>query len=162
MTAGQANQVLDGFASEGFLQLNLPSGATSMTQATLAVVVTSATPPAAGDTDPANLALLSLAEELKIKGNGVVLAGKLSGSGPGSTIDELINGSTGIQLSSVDDADTETGEVLVAQALSYALAGQKPASYGVDTGLVPSPAPTPSATPSPTPSASPKLHGSGA
>jgi hypothetical protein len=162
MSASQANQVLDGFASQGFLQLNLPSGATSITQATLAVVVTAATPPAAGASDPANLALLSLAQQLKMDSRGVVLAGKLSGSGTGSAIDELINGSTGIQLSSVDDADTETGQVLVAQALSYALSGQKPASYGVDTGSVPSPAPTPSATPSPTPSASSRLHRSGA
>ena len=62
-----------------------------------------------------------------------------SGSGSGSAIDELINGNTGIQVSSVDNADTETGQIIVAQALSYLLAGHKPAAYGVCTGAGPEP-----------------------
>jgi biopolymer transport protein ExbD len=164
LTPQQANEIIDGFAAQGFLQLNLPSGSATLTQATLAVVVIPATPPTAGDTDPTNLALISLAQQLSLDSRGVVLAGTLPGSGAGSAIDELINGSTGIQLSSVDDASTETGQVLVAQALSYLLSGKKPSAYGVDTGSVPNPAPTPSATPSasPSPSASPKSHRSGA
>jgi hypothetical protein len=164
LTPQQANEIVDGFAAQGFLQLNLPSGSATLTQATLAVVVIPATPPTAGDTDPTNLALISLAQQLSLDSRGVVLAGTLPGSGAGSAIDELINGSTGIQLSSVDDASTETGQVLVAQALSYLLSGKKPSAYGVDTGSVPNPAPTPSATPSvsPSPSASPKSHRSGA
>ncbi len=164
LTPQQANEIVDGFAAQGFLQLNLPSGSATLTQATLAVVVIPATPPTAGDTDPTNLALISLAQQLSLVSRGVVLAGTLPGSGAGSAIDELINGSTGIQLSSVDDASTETGQVLVAQALSYLLSGKKPSAYGVDTGSVPNPAPTPSATPSvsPSPSASPKSHRSGA
>jgi hypothetical protein len=168
LTPQQANEIIDGFAAQGFLQLNLPSGSATLTQATLAVVVIPATPPTAGDTDPANLALISLAQQLSLDSRGVVLAGTLPGSGAGSAIDELINGSTGIQLSSVDDASTEVGQVLVAQALSYLLSGKKPSAYGVDTGSVPSPAPTPAPTPSatppvsPSPSTSPKSHRSGA
>ena len=80
-----------------------------------------------------------------------MLAGTLPGSGTGSAIDDLINGSTGLRLSSVDNANTETGQILVAQALTYLLAGKKPAAYGVASGVVPSPAPTASPTPVATP-----------
>ena len=123
----------------------------ALSEATLAVVVIPASPPPAGDSDPANQALLAVAEQLKLQGRGVVLAGSLPGSGSGSAIDELVNGNTGIQVSSVDNANTEAGQIMVAQALGYLLAGHKPAAYGVYAGAVPSPAPTPSPTPSPTP-----------
>ena len=73
----------------------------------------------------------------------MVLAGSLNGSGPGSAIDELINGDTGTQLSSVNNADKEIGQIFVAQALGYLLAGHKPQAYGVGAA-VPTPAPTPS------------------
>ncbi len=157
----QIQNILDGFAQQGFLQLSQASGAATLAQATLAVVIIPANPPPAGDSDPANLTLLALAEQLKLAGRGVVLAGSLPGSGPGSAIDELVNGSTGIQVSSVDDANTEVGQIQVVQALSYLLAGHKPAAYGVYAGAVPSPAPTPSATPTPTPTSSPTRKGSG-
>jgi Copper transport outer membrane protein, MctB len=147
LPADQVNTILDGFKNQGFLQLSPAGGSAAPHQATLAVVIIPASPPSA-DADPANLALISVAEQLSLSGRGVVLAGPLSGSGPGSAIDELASGSTGAQLSSVDNADKVTGQILVAQALSYLLAGHKPAAYGVSTGAVPSPAPTPSATPS--------------
>ena len=120
-------------------------------QATLAVVVIPASPPAT-DSDPANLALISVAEQLSLSSHGVVVAGSLTGSGPGSAIDELINGNTGAQLSSVNNADKEIGQIIVAQALSSLLAGHKPQAYGVGAA-VPTPAPTPSPTPSGTPTA---------
>ncbi len=143
---------LSGFAQQGYLQVS-PA---TLTQATLAVVVIPANPPSAGDSDPANLALISLAEQLKLAGRGVVMAGSFPGSGAGSAIDELMNGSTGFQLSSVDNANTEAGQIQVAQALSYLLLGHKPAAYGVYAAAVPTPAPTPSVTPTPTPTPSPK------
>jgi Copper transport outer membrane protein, MctB len=147
LPADQVNIILNGLKNQGFLQLSPASGSAAPHQATLAVVIIPASPPSA-DADPANLALISVAEQLSLSGRGVVLAGPLSGSGPGSAIDELASGSSGAQLSSVDNADKVTGQILVAQALSYLLAGHKPAAYGVSTGAVPSPAPTPSATPS--------------
>jgi hypothetical protein len=151
LPASQAKSILGGFAQAGYLQLNPAGGATTLSPANLAVVVIPATAPTAGDSDPENLALLSLSEQLMQASHGTVLAGTLPGSGTGSAIDDLINGSTGIRLSSVDNANTETGQILVAQALNYLLAGKKPAAYGVTSGVVPSPAPTASPTPVATP-----------
>jgi len=150
LSAADTKSVLDGFAQAGYLQVNPASGASALAQATLAVEVIPGSPPQAGDSDPENLALISLAEQLSQAGHGALLAGSLNGSGSGSAIDELNNGSTGVQLFSVDDADTETGQIMVAQALADVLAGRKPVAYGVRPDTAPSPAPTPSATASPT------------
>jgi hypothetical protein len=157
LPADQVNTILSGFAQQGFLQLSPASGTAAPPQATLAVVIIPASPPSA-DADPANLALISVAEQLSLSSldHAVVLAGSLAGSGPGSAIDELANDGTGVHLSSVDNADKENGQILVVQALSYLLDGHPPAAYGVSTGAVPSPAPTPSPTPSATPSATVK------
>jgi hypothetical protein len=158
LPASQAGAILSGFAQQGYLQVNPSKGytASTLSQATLAVVVIPASPPASGDSDPANQALLALADQLNLQSRGVVLAGSLPGSGSGSAIDELVNGNTGIQVSSVDNANGEIGQIMVAQALSYLLAGKKSAAYGVYAGAVPSPAPTPSPSPTPTPSTSVK------
>jgi hypothetical protein len=158
LPASQADTILPGFAQQGYLQVSPSKGysAATLSEATLAVVVIPAGPPSSGDSDPANQALLAIAEQLKLQGRGVVLAGSLPGSGSGSAIDELVNGNTGIDVSSVDNANTEIGQITVAQALGYLLAGHKPAAYGVYAGSVPSPAPTPSPTPSPTPTPSVK------
>ena len=156
LPADQVNNILTRFAQQGFLQLNPAGGSAATHQATLAVVIIPGSPPAA-DANPANLALISVAEQLSLSSSShVVLAGSLAGSGPGSAIDELSSGSAGAQLSSVDNADKEVGQILVAQALSYLLTGHKPAAYG--TGAVPSPAPTPSPTPSATPSVKPPVR----
>jgi Copper transport outer membrane protein, MctB len=162
LPAGQTSQILGGFAQQGFLQFSPSSAAVAPPQATLAVVVIPGSPPSA-DASPENLALLTLAQQLALNSRGVVLAGSLgqslTGSGPGSAIDELINGNTGVrtQVSSVDDADHASGQLIVAQALSYLLNGQKAKAYGIGTALVPDPAPTPSPASSstPTPTTSP-------
>jgi hypothetical protein len=149
LSASQTSQILGGFAQQGFVQFSPSSASVAPPQATLAVVVIPANPPSTAAASPQNLALLSLAQQLALNSRGVLLAGSLTGSltgsGPGSAIDELINGNTGIrtQVSSVDDADHASGQLLVAQALSYLLNGQKAKAYGVSTALVPDPAPTP-------------------
>jgi hypothetical protein len=155
LPASQVKTILSDFSQQGYLVVSSANGSSTLAQATLAVVVIPANPPAAGDTDPANLALISLGAQLKMAGRGVVMAGSLAGSGSGSAIDELIYGGTGIQLSSVDDADSEDGQILVAQALSYLVLGHKPSAYGVLADAVPTPAPTPSPTPTPTPTVTP-------
>ncbi len=146
LSAATSKQILAGFAQHGFLDVSTPV----LAPATLAVVVIPASPPAGGDSDPANLALLSLAAQLDAAGQGAVMAGSPPGSGAGSAIDELSSGSTGIQLYSVDNANTEIGQIMVAQALSLRLGGHKADGYGLGPGSVPSPAPTPSVTPSST------------
>jgi Copper transport outer membrane protein, MctB len=159
LPSADVETILAGFQQHGYLQVSPADGATVPAQATLAVVVIPSSPPQDGDSDPANLALLAVARQLKLASRGVVVAGPLSASGSGSAIDELIN--SGAQLSSVDDADSEMGQIQVAQALADLVAGQKPAAYGVRPGTVPSPAPTQSPTSSPTPSKSAKPKSSG-
>lgn len=150
LPASEANQILTGFAQQGFLQVSPASGSSTLQPATLAVVVIPSSPPPAGDPDPANLSLISVVYQLRVASRGVVVAGPLSGSVGGSVIDELINGNTGVQVSTVDNADTELGQVYVAQACISLLAGQKPGAYGVGTNVVPTPGPDPTATPAAT------------
>jgi hypothetical protein len=162
LPASQVKTILNGFSQQGYLQVSPASGSSTLAQATLAVVVIPANPPTEGDTDPANLALISLGEQLRTASRGVVLAGSLPGSGLGSAIDELVNGNTGIQLSTVDDANTERGQMLVAEALNLLVLGHKPTAYGYYASAVPIPAPTPSPTPTPTPTpTSTSAHKSG-
>jgi hypothetical protein len=150
LPADQTKPIIDGFEAQGFLQMSYENGATALSQATLAVVIIPANPSASGDSDPSNLALISLAEQLELSSRGVVVVGSYPGSGQGSAIDELINGATGIHLSTVDYANTEVGQIEAAQALGAVLAGRAPAAYGVISGGAPTPAPTPTATATPT------------
>jgi Copper transport outer membrane protein, MctB len=153
VTSAQSQDILNGFGDLGFLQITGPDGGTALAgQATLAVVVIPGNPPGnVNDTD--NLALVSLTQDLQQAGQGALLAGSIAGSGPGSAIQAVTSGSAGVAVTTVDNADTEIGEIVVVQALSE-LAGRhaKPANYGVGPGVMPSPAP--SSTPSPSPSAS--------
>lgn len=153
MTSPQSQDVLNGFGDLGFLQITGPDGGTTLAgQATLAVVVIPGSPPGnVNNTD--NLALVSLTQDLQQAGEAALLAGSIAGSGPGSAIQAVTSGSAGVAVTTVDNADTEVGQIVVVQALSE-LAGRhaKPASYGVGTGVMPSPAP--SSSPSPSPSAS--------
>jgi Copper transport outer membrane protein, MctB len=161
LPAQQTRKIIDGFAAQGFMNMTYEKGSTALSQATLAVVVIPATQPSGGGADPANLALLAVAQQLQESSLGVVMAGSLPGSGTGSAIDQLINGGTSIQLSSVDDANYEVGQIEVAQALSLVLTGHKPAAFGVLSNTVPSPAPTPAPTATPTPTRSSAKNKSG-
>lgn len=145
----QTQQILNGFGDAGFLQINGPGGGTSLGgQATMAVVVPGTVPPVK-TSGPVNLALISLAGDLQEASKGAVLAGPLSGSGPRSAIDAVNSGAAGVTLTTVDNADMTTGQIIVVQALNALLKpNPTPAAYGVRPGVVPSPAP--SATPSPT------------
>jgi Copper transport outer membrane protein, MctB len=143
----QSRSILAGFAQQGYLQATPDT----ISAATMAVVIAPAAPSASGNGDPANTALLALTEKLNAAGRGTVLAGSFpAGSGPGSAIDELTSGDTGIKVSSVDNANYETGQITVIYALSDLLAGHEPAPYGNSAVPSPLPAPSPSASPSPT------------
>ena len=140
--------VLNGLAAEGFLT---PTG-DPWDRATLAVVITPATPPAANDSNAASQALVTLAQQLNLAGLGTVVASSIGGSGPGSAIDVMRAGGRAGHLSSVDNADTPAGQVVVAQALFDLMHG-KNGSYGVASTAnsgAPSPAPSPSPTASAT------------
>ncbi|MGN6794406.1 MAG: copper transporter [Streptosporangiaceae bacterium] len=154
LSAQHTQQVLTGFS--GFLQVNGPSGSSSLSgQATMAVVVVPGTVPPSKTSGPFNLALTSLASDLQEASKGAVLAGPLLGSGPRSAIDAIISGAAGVTLTTVDNADTTTGQIIVAQALAELLKpSATPTAYGVRPAAVPSPAPSASPSPSVSPSRS--------
>jgi hypothetical protein len=138
---GQA--VLSSYAQAGLLSVT----GQPANPATLAVVITPASPPASGS-DPLNQGLITLAQQLSTASLGTVVASSISGSVAGSAIDALRGSSAAAQISSVDDADTLTGQIVTVQALAQALAGHKAGAYGIgpgNTAAGPSPAPTPAA-----------------
>jgi len=155
LAKAQVQAILGGFAQSHFLQVNGAGGSASLSgQATMAVVVQPAVVPPAGTAGPFNLALIALTQDLQEAGRGAVLAGAFAGSGAGSAIDVVNGGGAGIPLSTVDNADSATGQILVAQALRELLNPHpSPTGYGARPGAVPSPAP--SALPSPSPSSTP-------
>jgi hypothetical protein len=144
--------ILSGFDTGGFLSVSAPS----IVRATLAVVIIPASPPTTNDSNPASQALVTLSKELGIAGQATVVAGSTTGSGPGSAIQVIRSASSAGTLSTVDDADTASGQIVVAQALYEVLAKAKPGSYGTGPGasaVGPSPMPTPLPTASPSASA---------
>ena len=155
VTATEGQRILNGFGAQGFLQVAGPGGGPALSgQAALAVVVMPNTIPPVSTDGSANLALVSLTQYLDQAGNGALLAGSIQGSGTGSAIDAVTSGAAGVSLTTVDNADTEPGQIMVAQALSQLLDPHAtPTAYGVGPGTVPSPAP--STSPGPTPSSSP-------
>ena len=119
--------------------------------ATLAVIVTPSSAPADGDSDPANQAIVSLAQEFGTGGEATVVAGPSSGSGQGSAISAVRSSGAANSASTVDNADQVTGQIVVVQALHEQLNGHKPGSYGTQSdanSAGPSPAPVPSVSPS--------------
>jgi len=138
--------ILNGFAAGGFLTV---SGQPAV-HATLAVVIAPASPPSADDSNPASQELVTLAHQFANAGQGTILAGSVPGSVAGSAIDVLRDEGRVGHLSSVDNADTAIGQIVVLQALYEELHGVS-GSYGsasTATSAGPSPAPSPSPTPS--------------
>ena len=147
VSTAQANRILTGFGDQGYLQVtNSSGGSTGLSgPATLAVVVTPATTPAnASSLSAENLALVYLTHYLQQSGKAAVLAGSLQGSGTGSAIDAVTSGGAGVAVTTVDDADSSPGQIIVVQALRTMIdhPGLPATAYGVGPGVVPSPAPT--------------------
>jgi hypothetical protein len=135
--------ILNGFAAGGFLTV---SGKPAI-RATLAVMIIPASPPSADDSNPVSQELVTLAQQLATAGQGTVAAGSVSGSVAGSAIDVLRGEGKFGHLSSVDNADTTIGQIVVVQALHEELHGVS-GNYGTGsrTSAGPSPAPAPSAS----------------
>lgn len=143
--AGSYRQaILSAFSQAGFLSIGL--GASNVAPATLAVLVTPGTPaPQTG-----NEVMAATALALRNAGDATVMAGAVASIGSGSAI--TAENSAG-QVSTVDCADTEIGQIMTAQALRLLLDGRPPRAFGVTPQAAPSPAPTPSVTPTPSASA---------
>ena len=149
ITASQA--VLTGFSQAGFITVD--SGAPASVPADLAVLVTPAGPPTQQGMSEV---LMAVVQELKSAGRATVMAGAMSSIGSGSPISA--ENSAGPTVSTVDNADTEIGQILVVQALRFLLDGKGPAAYGAEPAAAPSPGPTPSVAATPKPSSSVKGH----
>jgi hypothetical protein len=138
--------ILSLFSQEGYISLG--NGATSVSApANLAVLVApGGAPPQTG-----SQVLVALAVALKKAGSGTVMVGGSESVGSTSVIGAEI---TAGQVSTVDNADTEIGQIMTVQALRLLLDSKSPGQYGIGPDAAPSPAPTPSVTPSVTPSTS--------
>ena len=117
--------------------------ATSPAPATLAVLLD----PQGPETPATSQSLAAFAAELKSSSEATVLAGALNSTPVTDAVS--VEASTGT-VSTVDNADTASGQVIVVQALRNLLDGKAPASYGVGPVSAPSPAPTPAVTPTTT------------
>jgi hypothetical protein len=134
LPASTSKEILSHFG--GFLQVKSPTAASS---ATLAVLLT----PAGLQPQPVSQGLTAFAHELTAASLGTVMAGALSSVAAANAV-TLAAGAGSV--STVDDADTESGQIIVAQVLRNLLNGKAAAAYGVGPGSAPSPAPTPSAS----------------
>ncbi len=125
--------------------LSIANGGTISGPASLAILIApGGAPPQAG-----SQVLVALAVALRNAGDGAVMVGGSESVGPNSVLNaETIAG----QVSTVDNADTEIGQIMTAQALFVAAGDKAPGQYGIGPGAAPSPAPTPSVTPTVTPS----------
>jgi hypothetical protein len=162
LTSHQVNAVLNGFGAQGFLQVSDPAGAAALIgQATLAVVVIPGTTSVnASSLSAENLTLVELTHDLGQAGQAALLAGSLAGSGPGSAINAVTSGGAGVMVTTVDNADSQIGQIIVVQALRQELGPHPgPTAYGVGPGVVPNPAPTSSPTPGTSPGTSPSPAG---
>lgn len=141
--------ILTGLSQNSFLSVNVNA---PLPTATLAVLVAPGGPAPQDGSE----VLGAVAAELSAAGNATVMAGGTASVGAGSVISK--ENSAAKPVSTVDNADTESGQIMVVQALANLLAGKAPTAYGITTGVAPSPAPTPSVTPSATPSPTAGRH----
>ena len=151
LPSSASQSILTGFTGSGFI--SVASGAPASVPANLAVLVTpSGPPPQQGMSD----VLMAVAAELKAAGGATVMAGAVSSIGSGSAI--TAENDAGPAVSTVDNADTEIGQILVVQALRFLLDGKAPAAYGAQPAAAPSPGPTPSVAATPKPTSSVRGH----
>jgi hypothetical protein len=144
--AGSSPQtILSSYSAGGFLTV---SGQPT-SGATLAVIVVPASPQAAGNTDPANQAIVALAQEFGTASQATVVAGASPSAGQSSAITAVRASGAAGSASTVDNADAVSGQIVAIQALERQLSGHKPGSYGTQPDAAsagPSPAPTASAS----------------
>jgi hypothetical protein len=137
LSAKASFHILSGLQQSGYVM----AGGITQT-ASLAVLVTPGGPPPPAAT---SAVLVAVAAQLKQASSGTVMAGAVESIGNDSVTSN--ENSSADSVSTVDNADTETGQIMVVQALRNALDGKPPAAYGIESGNAPSPAPTPSGTP---------------
>jgi hypothetical protein len=117
--------------------------------AVMAVIVTPASAPQDGNSDPVSQAVVALAQEFGQASQATVVVGSSAGSGTGSAISAVRSSGAANDASTVDNADSVVGQIVAVQALEQQMNGHKPGSFGTQSNANsagPSPAPTPSAS----------------
>jgi hypothetical protein len=148
--AANSAAILSAFSQANFV--SIANGSTTLPPASLAVLVApGGAPPQTG-----SQVLAAVAVALRNAGSGTVMVAGAASVGPGSVIGNEAN--TG-QVSTVDNADTEVGQIMTVQALRRLLENKPPGQYGISPGAAPSPAPTPSVQPTTTPTTHPSSGG---
>ena len=145
VSSQNAQTILSSYSAGQFITV---SGQPS-SGATLAVIVTPNSIPAGGNSDPANQAVVALAQEFGTSSDATVVAGPSAASGPGSAISAVRSSGAANDASTVDNADTTVGQIVAVQALEQQMNGKKPGSFGTQSdanSAGPSPAPTASAS----------------
>jgi hypothetical protein len=145
ISAQTAQTILSSYSAGQFITV---SGQPS-SGATLAVIVAPNSVPQGGTSDPANQAVVALAQEFGTGSQATVVAGPTAASGPGSAIAAVRSSGAANDASTVDNADSVVGQIVVAQALEQQMNGKKPGSFGTQSNANsagPSPAPTASAS----------------
>lgn len=133
-------EVLSGFKDQGFVTFSGKPGG----RATLAVVIAPSTPYQGQGSGTENQALVSLAAALDVADRGTVMAGPSQAAQDGGLIAVLRGGGTADKVSTVDTADTPSGQVVTVLALIAELTG-KSGQYGTSSGVdgyLPTPVPT--------------------
>jgi hypothetical protein len=141
VSAQTAQTILSSYSAGQFITV---SGQPS-SGATLAVIVAPNSVPQGGTSDPANQAVVALAQEFGTGSQATVVAGPTAASGPGSAISAVRSSGAANDASTVDNADSVVGQIVVAQALEQQMNGKKPGSFGTQSNANsagPSPAPT--------------------
>jgi hypothetical protein len=144
VSAQTAQTILSSYSAGQFITV---SGQPS-SGATLAVIVAPNSVPPGGTSDPANQAVVALAQEFGTGSQATVVAGPTAASGPGSAIAAVRSSGAANDASTVDNADSVVGQIVVVQALEQQMNGKKPGSFGTQSNANsagPSPAPTASA-----------------
>lgn len=150
MPTSASQAVLSQLSQAGFI-----TGMSAPTPAGLAVLVTPSGSPPPPSSGSASQVMLVVAQELKAASSSTVMAGDIASIGSGSAID--LENNVG-QVSTVDNANTESGQIIVAWALARGLEGKSPGQYSIGNQTVPSPAPTPTSTGSVASTAQPGGH----
>ena len=150
MSSADSQAVLTGLSQGNFISVS----AAAIEPASLAILVAPSGPPSPGGSQ----VLVATAVALRNASSGTVMVGAIQSIGTPSAISAE---DTAGQVSTVDFADTEIGQITTVWALRQLLDGKPAAQYGIATQAVPTPAPTPSVTPTSTPTTSPSPHTTG-
>ncbi len=149
MSAADSHAILTGLSVNGYLT----ASSNAIQPAGLAVLITPGGPPS--QSGSAILDATAVALRNASTSSGTVMVGAVESIGKPTPI------SAARQVSTVDFADTQIGQITTVWALRQLLDGKPPAAYGIQQQAVPTPAPTPSVTPTLTPTQGTSPHPGG-